>query len=411
MDTRTAKLKSHFKRALLKERQYFRKICRNNENCFKDADPNKELSFLEAFVSNPGFYGVANSILSQLDYKSLANCRMTSKCLKKFIDKQDFWMLSQIEMMAKIDGEWNSCLDYVYLNAKGETLRHLTFLSKEVKMKNEQHLLDQLTFYDYFISNGQTDLIMDVGNALIYACEKGNVPLVSLILYYARKNPHIIIPNNDNEDSIGTPFHSACKDGGLKVVKLLIDYGIELGLDVNVRWLDHHPIHSAIIHDQYEVVKYLLENRTKIGLDLNVTNVEGLTPLILAYRGNYQKIVKLFEKHGYELPNFRNEALKAFYDACFIGDIHAVMKLLEKRMEIGLEINAIADDALGTPLHAACFNGHDEVVWHLLAYRIELELDVDFYNGEDETPYQVAKARNHINVVKAFDFYRLSNED
>ena len=87
------------------------------------------------------------------------------------------------------------------------------------------------------------------------------------------------------------------------------------------------------------------------------------------------------------------------------------MKLLEKRMEIGLEINAIADDALGTPLHAACFNGHDEVVWHLLAYRIELELDVDFYNGEDETPYQVAKARNHINVVKAFDFYRLSNED
>ena len=405
MDTKSVNLKIHFISALFNERQRFRKICRNNEKCFTDADPNKELSTLEIFVSNPGFYGIANSIFSQLDCKSLANCRMTSKYLKKFIDNQDFWMQSQLEMLSKIDG----LVSMVSLkNATGETLKYLTFLLKEVVMKGEEHLLDQLTFHEFLISSGQTDLI-DYNNAMIYACEQGNVPLLSLILYHAKKNPDLInFKNDENEDKIGTPFHSACEYGGLKVVKLLIDYGIELGIDINARWLHHHPIHAAIVHDQYEVVKYLLENRTRIGLDLNVTNFEGLTPLILAYRGNYQKIVKLFEKHGYELPNFRNEALKAFYDACFNGDIHVVMKLLEKRMEIGLEINAIADDAIGTPLHAACFNGHDEVVWHLLAYRIELELDVDFYNSQDETPYQVAKARNHINVVKAFDFYHLN---
>ena len=104
MDTKSVNLKIHFISALFNERQRFRKICRNNEKCFTDADPNKELSTLEIFVSNPGFYGIANSIFSQLDCKSLANCRMTSKYLKKFIDNQDFWMQSQLEMLSKIDG-------------------------------------------------------------------------------------------------------------------------------------------------------------------------------------------------------------------------------------------------------------------------------------------------------------------
>ena len=94
MDTKTVNLKIHFISALFNERQRFRKICRNNEKCFTDADPNKELSTLEVFVSNPGFYGIAISIFSQLDCKSLANCRMTSKYLKNFIDEEEIALIS-----------------------------------------------------------------------------------------------------------------------------------------------------------------------------------------------------------------------------------------------------------------------------------------------------------------------------
>ena len=83
--------------------------------------------------------------------------------------------------------------------------------------------------------------------------------------------------------------------------------------------------------------------------------------------------------------------------------------LVENHFQNGLEINArVNDGQSGSPMHAAVYNGHEDIVDYLLKNASELDIDPEFFNGHVLSPYELAKQRGQEGIAlmfKGHDWY------
>lgn len=202
------------------------------------------------------------------------------------------------------------------------------------------------------------------------ACQNGYVDVVNLLL---DREADVEIIDNDG----WTPLYTACVNGRLEIVKLLLNRGADFTMTSHFKFT---PLHAASQKGHFEI----LLNR---GANFAIANKDGWTPLHSACQNGHFEIVKLLLDRGADLTITDDYEWTPFYVACQNGH-NGIVKLLLDR---GADLATLSNKS--TPLHAACRNGHIEVIKLLLNRGADLTIP---RNGP---PLYTASQNGHIEVV------------
>jgi len=132
-----------------------------------------------------------------------------------------------------------------------------------------------------------------------------------------------------------TPLHYAVAHGHSDAVKLLLEYGAEVGGEL-AEALRLTPLHLAALRGSAEEVERLLNG----GADPNVRDVFYRTPLHYAAARNHKAVAELLLKHGAD-PNAKDENGKTPLD---LAVRRCAVDVLELLLPLG-DVNAVAEKA------------------------------------------------------------------
>ena len=170
------------------------------------------------------------------------------------------------------------------------------------------------------------------GQYLHLACSKGSHDIAGQLINLGA--------DVNMSSKYGSPFQVACRNGKLKVIKLLGTHGVEIHpTNIDIR---ESGIYAACQCGQREVVEYLLELKA----DILAGKTEGFS-----------------------------DGSILLHTACESGHFNIVQLLVEK----GVDINSLIPTekgCLSSPLRAACENNHYSVVEYLLEQHAEVTRDV-----------------------------------
>lgn len=153
--------------------------------------------------------------------------------------------------------------------------------------------------------------------------------------------------------------------GGLTSLHLAVDRGLEkaaqvlIEADANVKIQDEdlwQPLHYACKGGYHNIATLLLDN----GADIEAKTRLLQTPLHRACREGHSEILELLLERGANVNALDDEEYTPLYFAADWGRRRAVELLLRKdKSNID---HALQDEDGWTALHAAAFNGHEEIV-------------------------------------------------
>lgn len=198
-----------------------------------------------------------------------------------------------------------------------------------------------------------------------------NQPDVAFLFLRAGMDPNTIITETKEPVII-----LASKNGNVKIVKLLIDFGA----DINNRDTDGG---TALIHaasnGNIEVEKVLLE----AGADINAEDFNFGNALTAALVKGYINDVKLLISQGANVNYLNNLGQTPLMMASYFGYAEIVKTLIEN----GADINIACRDKGWTPLMYAIEQSHYEVVKIL----VENGAKQDIHSWVGETALDMAK--------------------
>lgn len=202
--------------------------------------------------------------------------------------------------------------------------------------------------------------------------------------------------NVNKRDKNKTPLTAACLKGFSEIVQLLV----VAGADIDLQDASHTPLTAACENGHLKVVAIL----TKEGADVNLCD-GNQTPLTAAcYRGNFSIVQMLIQM---KVQADKGNALCALKtETCSRQDVNEVEEFskTEANINLGYEgetklVKATVDinkrDKKKTPLTAACYNGHANIVQLLIESGADINLhDVSY------VPLTAACKYGHLSVVK-----------
>ena len=321
LEDKYSKLDADFMHLVLKEKQEISEYYELQDALVDEIDPDATISTLEMLASNAGYHAVAAKIFSFMDYQDLSNCQRVSKRLRRYIRHQRFWYLSFFTVLKNkslsweedipwnenkelyengnwTKPDWTVILDYTARTATIEQLKFLVYFFKRCPGSPIFFALtggiSQLGWYsrqptkkiigcwpllNYFLPcQLELNHAFHFGIALSRIICRGDPESqlqkakISLILKYS-KNHQVGFNVWDSYD--GTPMHAACGEGSIAIAQMLLDFGLERGLNVNI----NHCILGTPLHHcgSPEMTQYLLERRNQIGLVVDIGNVQLLS--------------------------------------------------------------------------------------------------------------------------------------
>ena len=239
---------------------------------------------------------------------------------------------------------------------------------RKIKGRNEEQLQD----LEDFINWSEKNIRDTTGTSFLHdACIKGDLNIVKILLnmtpevenYLSNRHFSTIIDINDKDNYSNTPLNYACREGYMRIAKLLID----AGADVNNRgYLGVTPLHQLFeitiegsftfepnnANYFYTCAKFLIDK----GADVNAKDKNGDTPL--HYHCRYTHI----------------------------GKYYIVKALLENGADVYYKNN------LGyTPLHINCMNietMEDTLVYDFLIIK---GADINVKDNQNKTPFEYIK--------------------
>ncbi|VDI65891.1 Hypothetical predicted protein [Mytilus galloprovincialis] len=235
-------------------------------------------------------------------------------------------------------------------------------------------------------------------SALQGACSKGHTEIVKLLVDFGMNL-------NFTLGARGTPLYLACENGHYNTVKFLLDLNrqtLNSRVDTIIKNRNGQSVlHVACLNGHTEVVKLLVG----VGLNVNDTTHNGCTPLYLACQNGHTDMVKyLLDLNGGILNSrvdtkFKDEdGMSVLHKACSKGH-KEVVKLL---IDVGMNVNDISNKGY-TPIYLSCQNGHYDIVKHLL------DLNGDTLNSCVDTTIKSASGwsvlheacfEGHTNIVR-----------
>ena len=149
-------------------------------------------------------------------------------------------------------------------------------------------------------------------------------------------------------------------------------------------------LYWCIEKEKLEIAEYLIGEE----VDVNTkTNTDGMTPIILASEKGYLALVQQLIKQGANIEAKSNKNLEAAYAAAQHGHFDILKVLIEN--------NPNVSDRQGfrgqTPLGAAAYNGHLEVVEYLVT---QLHVRINIKDDNDQTPLTLAEFGNKACLFK-----------
>lgn len=196
-----------------------------------------------------------------------------------------------------------------------------------------------------------------------------------------KRSPEMV---NAHDDLRRTPLHFACAQGGLPLVKLLLQHGA----DVNATdFADNTPLHGAAFAGKVDIIKALLAKKA----DPNHRNRQRVTPLFhAAFRGVLPAVEALLDA-GADMKTADNLGETALHRAATGGHVEVIKILLDR----GLDVN-VRDRQGQTPLHQAAQQGQTEAVKLLLSRKADPALT----DVSGQTASALAAKRKHEDVVQ-----------
>ena len=238
------------------------------------------------------------------------------------------------------------------------------------------------------------------------ACKNGQLKIVKVLL----KDQNCDL--NTKNDFGNTPLHLACKNKSIAIIRLLLKMGCstkilnrqgETAQDIPLNEDGDCLLHIACQWDDIDIVRYLIIDQT---CNLNVLNVYLNTPLHLACNKKSLAIIKLLLDERCS-TNIRNNKGKTAQDiplnedgdcllhmACQWGDVDIVKYLItDERCHPNIQCST----SRNTPLHIAAKYGQDDTIVQLLSYK---ECDLNVQNMDGDTPLHVACRRKSLDIIK-----------
>ena len=244
--------------------------------------------------------------------------------------------------------------------------------------------------------------------ALMDAAAKNR--LLSLILLLDRGADPLVC-NNENV----TALHFACRHGNPNLVKRLIDKALEVTDQSSfLNFINQQPSShmTALIdcaaNNNLQALNLLLEHNA----DYTLHGHFGNTPLLWASGRGYYDIVAALVKHAkledsesYPFKDFINHKNKDGENALFNAAKGNFQRIVILLLDEGIDWS-VTNNAGVTALHAACWEGHTEVVLSLLKFvsanltRERFLQFLDHRNKWGKTALLDAAERGKIEVIK-----------
>lgn len=212
-----------------------------------------------------------------------------------------------------------------------------------------------------------------------------------------------------------TLLYTACYNGDLEVVKILL----QSGADPNIKSNGATNLYIVSWRNYASIIDELIKYDAKINEPND--NTDGAPPLLYAVMQNNIDCVKSLLKHGANLtympmyiPYYRSELNNniesmrvCLYYAIMRNQIDIIIKIIEKDNKI---INMIYNN--NTPLHDACYIGNVDIVTEL----IKRGANVNSLTLNNNTPLDITVSGGYylifdilIKKNAIFDYERLDN--
>ena len=280
---------------------------------------------METILNNPGFLHLVEHIFGYLDRETIEVCRRVSnhwngllerlslvKYLLEFGDKkieeeceldiQNSSLENQHEVKVEdIILGWKEAAIFFAKTATNEDL-------EEVKESIECLAKDKCYSYPlhYAAENGDLKLMQffihtesefnqvmpGFGTPFHFACMNDHVEMVKLMILSSRE---FGIDLNARNATGSTPFRAAALTGKIQVVKLMIQFSTEFDIDLNAGSGHGRTLfHDVVYYGDVEMVKLLIESAKDFGISLNCQDYSGATPFLDVYEFiDKQDILKL----------------------------------------------------------------------------------------------------------------------
>ena len=183
-------------------------------------------------------------------------------------------------------------------------------------------------------------------NSLHIACKKNHIRIVQEILsHYGEKIVDV------RTDDGRTPMHISCFEGNFAIVKVLQNFSVTYGVDVDRS--GNTALHMAAWGGHKCIVEYLVES---LDISPRVKNYECMEPVHFAAAGNHCDIFEYFislVSPGEEFESPTTSGLGSLHRAAMVGSIRIMKFILERGL---CAQNALAANG-STCLHFACQGG------------------------------------------------------
>lgn len=210
---------------------------------------------------------------------------------------------------------------------------------------------------------------------------------------------------HDPDGDVGqTALHYVAANGNTALVEWLLDHDFNIDVHNNA---DHTPLRLACQFGHLDVVKLLVHR----GAEVHVKDTQSGSVFNVACRHSHFSIAKWMLK---ELPDLQpylgmeatneermQESRSPLFYASQAGDVELVKLLLTRGADPILAAGWVGSQLWGTPLHAACSEGHLEVATILLDGQNPVDMNVPGgWRDNGGTPLCVASVKGHLELVR-----------